>query len=129
MYILSAFCANLIARVTFTYARDGCVPFSRFWSRVNKTTQTPVNAVWFNVLVGEALLLLIFAGPVAVGALFSVGAIAAFVAYTIPIAIRVFVVGNRFRPGPWNLGKFSRPIGIAACSFVLLMLPILCFPA
>lgn len=115
--------------MTYAYARDGCFPFSRFWARVNKTTQTPVNAVWFNVLVGEVLLLLIFAGPVAVGALFSVGAIAAFVAFTIPIAIRVFVVGNRFRPGPWNLGKFSRPIGIAACSFVVLMLPILCFPA
>jgi len=88
-----------------------------------------VNAVWGNVLVGELLLLLIFAGNVAIGALFSVGAIAAFVAFTIPISIRVFVVGNRFRPGPWNLGKFSRPIGAMACSFVLLMLPILCLPA
>jgi len=84
--------------------------------------------VWFNVAVGEALLLLIFAGNVAIGALFSVGAIAAFVAFTIPIAIRVFFVGNRFRPGPWNLGRFSRPIGYAACSFVVLMLPLLCFP-
>ena len=88
-----------------------------------------MNAVWFNVLVGEALLLLIFAGEVAIGALFSVGAIAAFVAFTIPIAIRVFFVGNRFRAGPWNLGRFSQPIGWAACAFVVLMLPILCFPA
>lgn len=85
--------------------------------------------MWFNVLVGEALLLLIFAGEVAIGALFSVGAIAAFVAFTIPIAIRVFFVGNRFRPGPWNLGRASQPIGWAACAFVVLMLPILCFPA
>ena len=115
--------------MTYAYARDGCFPGSRYWSRVNKTTKTPVNAVWFNVLVGEALLLLIFAGEVAIGALFSVGAIAAFVAFTIPIAIRVFVVGGRFRPGPWNLGKFSRPIGYAATGFVVVMLPILCFPA
>ena len=128
MYLFRLY-ALILARVTYAYARDGCFPLSRFWARVNTTTRTPVNAVWFNVLVGEALLLLIFAGDVAVGALFSVGAIAAFVAFTIPIAIRAFVVGNRFRAGPWNLGKFSRPIGTAACAFVVLMLPILCLPA
>jgi len=50
-------------------------------------------------------------------------------AFTIPIAIRVFFVGNRFRPGPWNLGKYSSAIGSVACVFVLLMIPILCFPS
>jgi amino acid transporter len=80
-------------------------------------------------MIGELLLFLIFAGEVAIGALFSVGAIAAFVAFTIPIFIRVFFVGDRFRAGPWNLGKFSQPIGWCACAFVTLMLPILCFPA
>jgi amino acid transporter len=128
-FMMGQGCMVAASRVTFAYARDGCFPLSRFWSRVNPITRTPVNAVWFNVFIGELLLLLIFAGEVAIGALFSVGAIAAFVAFTIPIAIRVFVVGNRFRPGPWNLGKFSRPIGIAAVSFVIVMLPILCFPA
>lgn len=50
-------------------------------------------------------------------------------AFTIPIFIRVFFVGNRFRPGPWNLGKFSIPIGVVASLFVILMVPILCFPS
>jgi hypothetical protein len=50
-------------------------------------------------------------------------------AFTIPIFIRVFFVGNRFRPGPWNLGKFSIPIGIIASAFVALMVPILCLPS
>lgn len=134
MTIICAFmmgqgCMVAASRVTYAYARDGCFPLSRYWSRVSKLTKTPVNAVWFNVMVGESLLFLIFAGEVAIGALFSVGAIAAFVAFTVPIAIRVFVVGNRFRPGPWNLGRYSRPIGYVACAFVLVMLPILCFPA
>jgi amino acid transporter len=116
------------ARVTYAYARDGCFPLSRYWCRVNKVTKTPVNAVWFNVAIGELLLFLIFAGEVSIGALFSVGAIGAFIAFTIPIALRVFLVGNRFRPGPWTLGIFSRPVGYATCAFVVLMLPILCFP-
>ena len=73
--------------------------------------------------------LLIFGGPLAVGALFSIGAIAAFVAFTIPISIRVFFVGDRFRPGPWNLGRYSRYIGGIACAFVVLMVPILMLPS
>jgi len=79
-------------------------------------------------VIGILLCLLLFGGPLTIGAIFSVGAIAGFVAFTIPIAIRVFFVGNRFRPGPWNLGRFSTPVGAAASAFVLLMLPILCLP-
>lgn len=73
--------------------------------------------------------LLIFGGSLAAGALFSIAAVAAFVAFTIPIFIRVFFVGNRFRPGPWNLGRFSMYIGAAACAFVALMVPILMLPS
>ena len=63
------------------------------------------------------------------GALFSIGAIAQYIAFTIPIFIRLFLVGQRFRPGPWNLGRLTLPIGSIACAFVLLMTPIMCFPA
>lgn len=65
----------------------------------------------------------------AIGAIFSVGAIGAFVAFTIPITIRTFFVGDRFRRGPWHLGKFSYPIGVASTCFTSLMIPILCLPS
>ena len=88
-----------------------------------------MNAVWFNAIIGILLTLLIFGGEYAIAAIFSVGALAAFVAFTIPLAIRVFFVGDRFRPGPWNLGRFSIPIDAAACAFVVVMVPIICFPS
>ena len=122
-------CMIAASRVTFAYARDDCFPFSRIWKHVNVYTKTPVNAVWFNNFIGIACLLLIFAGPIAIGAIFSIGALAAFVAFTIPIFIRVFFVGNRFRKGPWHLGMFSIPIGFIASGFVALMVPILCLPS
>lgn len=96
---------------------------------MNRHTQTPVNAVWFNTTIGILMDLLIFGGPLAAGALFSIAAVAAFVAFTIPIFIRVFFVGNRFRAGPWNLGRYSMYVGSAACAFVALMVPILCLPS
>lgn len=122
-------CMIAASRVTFAYARDDCFPGSTYWKRVNARTLTPVNAVWFNCVIGILSVLLIFGGSVSIGALFSIGAIAAFVAFTIPIFIRVFFVGDRFRAGPWNLGRFSLPIGAVASAFVILMVPILCLPS
>lgn len=72
-------CMIAASRVTFAYARDDCFPLSKYWKRVNKHTQTPANAVWLNCAVGVLCLLLIFGGELAIGALFSIGAIAAFV--------------------------------------------------
>lgn len=115
--------------MTYAYGRDDCLPLSHIIKRVNTRTQTPVNAVWYNTTIGMVMVLLIFGGTIAVGALFSIAAVAAFVAFTIPIFIRVFFVGDRFRPGPWNLGKFSYPIGVLACAFVALMVPILMLPS
>ncbi|KAL9130292.1 MAG: hypothetical protein Q9175_007061 [Cornicularia normoerica] len=122
-------CMVAASRVTFAYARDDCFPCSWWMKRVNKYTHTPVNAVWFNTSLGILMTLLVFGGPLAAGALFSIAAVAAFVAFTIPIFIRVFFVGSKFRAGPWNLGPFSIYIGSAACAFVGLMVPILMLPS
>lgn len=133
MTIICAFmmgqgCMVAASRVCFAYARDDCFGIiSRPLKKVNRHTQTPVNAVWFNTFIGVLLNLLIFGG-VAIGAIFSIGAIAAFVAFTLPITIKTFYVGSNFRRGPWHLGWFSMPSGVLSTAFVLVMMPILCFP-
>ncbi|KAI1103211.1 amino acid transporter [Jackrogersella minutella] len=134
MTIICAFsmgqgCMVAASRVCFAYARDDCFGVvSRPLKVVNRYTLTPVNAVWFNTAIGILLLLLIFGGA-AIDAIFSIGAIAAYVAFTAPIFLKIVFVGNRFRRGPWHLGAFSLPSGIAACVFIVVMLPILCFPS
>ncbi|KAE8131944.1 amino acid permease-domain-containing protein [Aspergillus pseudotamarii] len=122
-------CMVAASRVTYAYARDDCFPLSRIWKKVDSRTKTPVNAVIINAVLGILMCLLILAGDVAIGALFSIGAIAQFVAFAIPICIRVFFVGNRFRRGPWHLGPFGPYIGATGVLFVLLMVPILCLPS
>ncbi|ODQ65642.1 amino acid transporter [Nadsonia fulvescens var. elongata DSM 6958] len=127
-FFMGQACMVAASRVAYAYARDGCFPLSRFWAQVNKTTNTPVNAVWLNCFIGQLTLFLIFAGSTAIEAIFSVGAISAYVAFTTPIFIKLVCVAGKFRPGPWHLGVFSVPIGIISCAFVLLMIPILLFP-
>ncbi|KAM5448707.1 GABA/polyamine transporter [Microsporum audouinii] len=121
-------CMISASRVTYAYSRDDCFPFSNIWKQINPYTQTPVNAVWFNCALGISATLLIFAGDVAMGAIFSIGGISALIAFSIPIAIRVLFVTDRFRAGPWSLGKYTTYIGIPGVCFAILMLPIVCFP-
>jgi hypothetical protein len=71
---------------------------------------------------------LVLAGPVEIGAIFSVGAIAQYVAFFVPLALRVMCRPN-FQNGPWNLGAFSLPCNIIAIAWILLMIPVLCFPS
>lgn len=126
-FTMSFACMIAASRVLFSYSRDGCFPFSKYWCSVNTVTKTPVNAVWANWFLGELLLLLMFGG-VAIDAIFSVGAIGSFVSFTVPTLLRITYARNTFKRGPWNLGRFSDISGIVAVSFVLLMIPLLCFP-
>lgn len=127
-YFMGQSCMLAASRVTFAYSRDGLFPFSRIWCKVNSKTQTPVNAVFINFILGQLLLLLMFGGDASIGAIFSVGGIAGFVSFTIPTFLKITVARDRFKPGPWNLGRYSTPIGWVSCLFVLLMIPVLCFP-
>ena len=40
-----------------------------------------------------------FASPVAIGAAFSIGPIAQYTAFIFPVALKLFVVGDKFRLG------------------------------
>lgn len=72
-----------------------------------------------------------FASPVAIGAVFSIGAIGQYTAFTMPVAIKLFFdhKARKFRPGPWHLGRFSKPLGAVAVAWWAIIVPALCFPA
>ena len=66
-------CTITATRVIFAYSRDGAIPGSRWWSKVDPRTKTPVIATWGVLAVAALLGLLSFASPVAIGAVFSIG--------------------------------------------------------
>src|SRR5260370_26836616 len=41
---MSSVTAN--SRMIYAFSRDGALPASDFWHRVNKRTRTPTNAIW-----------------------------------------------------------------------------------
>lgn len=127
-WFMGCSCMLAASRVTFSYSRDGLFPFSNVWSKVNPYTRTPVYAVWINMFLGQLFLLLMFAGDTAIGAIFSVGGISSFISFTMPTLLKITYANKTFKPGPWNLGRWSRPIGFFSVAFVAVMVPFLCFP-
>lgn len=128
LYFMGAACAVSSSRATYAYSRDDMLPGSRWWKLVNSRTETPINAVWANLLVQILLLVLIFGGSVVIGAIFSVGGIAGFISFTMPVLLKLTYARKTFQPGPWNLGVFSVPIGMVSVGYVAMMIPFLCFP-
>ncbi|KZV65292.1 amino acid transporter [Peniophora sp. CONT] len=116
------------SRQNYAFSRDGALPLSRVIRRVNPTSGTPVYAVWFAVFVSALLGLLSFAGPAAIGAIFSLVVVGQFTAYSIPICAR-FLGKNSFKPGPFTLGRAGAPIGFGAVVFMSFTSVVFLFPA
>ncbi len=113
-------------RQIFAFSRDGAMPGSRWWHSVSLRTRTPVKAVW---LAAACALVLIIPGwwsHTAFTAIVSVNVVGLYLAYGVPIFLRLRL--NDFQPGPWNLGRWGRPVAAIAViwivlSSVLFMLP------
>jgi amino acid permease (GABA permease) len=115
------------SRMIYAFSRDGALPFSAFWHRVNGRTRTPTNAIWLAAGAAFVLGLPYLWNVTAYAAVTSIAVIGLYVAYVLPTFLRLRQ-GDAFQPGPWQLGRWSRPIGIIAVTWVvfisiLFMLP------
>ncbi len=117
------------SRMIYAFSRDGAIPGHEFWHKINKRTRTPTNSIWFAV-VGAWLLVApaYWKGSiVAYFAVTSIAVIGLYIAYVIPTFLRLRA-GDAFHPGPWNLGKWSKPVGTIAVVWtvficIMLMMP------
>ncbi|MGI8826372.1 MAG: amino acid permease [Chloroflexota bacterium] len=122
---MSSVTAN--SRMIYAFSRDGALPGSSFWHRINKRTRTPTNAIWLATVGAFILGLPYLFNATAYAAVTSIAVIGLYIAYALPVFLRL-TAGDRFQRGPWHLGRWSRPIGIIAVLWVvfitiLFMLP------
>lgn len=112
--------ANLTSntRQIFAFSRDGAMPGSRWWHSVSPRTRTPVKAVWLAVACSLALVLPGWWSHTAFTAIVSVNVVGLFLAYAVPILLRLRL-GDEFQPGPWHLGRWGRPVGGVAVTWIL----------
>jgi amino acid transporter len=115
------------SRMIYAFARDGALPASGFWHKLNVRTRTPTNAIWL-AAAGAFLLGLPYLWNVtAYAAVTSIAVIGLYIAYVMPTFLRLRQ-GDDFEPGPWHLGRWSKIVGTLAVAWVafitvLFMLP------
>ena len=115
---MSSVTAN--SRMIYAFSRDGALPASAFWHRVNKRTRTPTNAIWLAAAGALILGLPYLWNSTAYAAVTSIAVIGLYIAYVIPTFLRLRQ-GESFRRGPWHLGRWSKPIGIIAVTWVVII--------
>ncbi|MEY9844682.1 amino acid permease (GABA permease) [Streptacidiphilus sp. BW17] len=122
---MSSVTAN--SRMIYAFSRDGALPGSALWHRINPRTRTPTNGVW--LAAGGAFVLGLPAlwNTTAYTAVTSISVIGLYIAYVIPTFLRLRL-GSAFRPGPWQLGRWSRPVGTVAVVWVVIITVLFMLP-
>jgi amino acid transporter len=120
-------CLTSCSRMGFAFSRDGAIPGSQLWSKLN-AKHVPVNAVIGSAVIAAiitlpALVKVDINGapvPVAFYAITSVAVIGLYLAFAIPIYLR-WKQGDAFQSGPWTLGskyKWMNPIAVAEIAII-----------
>ncbi|KAK1300065.1 Amino-acid permease BAT1 [Acorus calamus] len=102
------------ARVVYALSRDKGVPFSSVWRRIHPKHKVPANAVWLCAAISILLGLPILKVNVVFTAFTSISTIGWVGGYAVPIFARMIMDEKNFNPGPFRLGKASRPICLVA---------------
>ncbi|KAJ5151671.1 hypothetical protein N7492_009966 [Penicillium capsulatum] len=96
------------SRLTWGFARDGGLPWSRYFSHVDPVWQVPARSLWGQgVVIGLVGILYLFSNTV-LEAILSVSTIALTVSYAMPI-LALLVVGRDKLPagGTFKLGRWG----------------------
>jgi amino acid permease (GABA permease) len=115
---MSSVTAN--SRMIYAFSRDGALPASSFWHRVNKRTRTPTNAIWLAAAGAFLLGLPYLWNYTAYAAVTSIAVIGLYIAYVLPTFLRLRQ-GDDFVRGPWHLGRWSGPVGTIAVGWVVVI--------
>ncbi len=115
---MSSVTAN--SRMIYAFSRDGALPGSAFWHRVNKRTRTPTNAILLAAGFAFVLGLPYLWNYTAYAAVTSIAVIGLYIAYVLPTFLRLRQ-GASFQRGPWHLGRWSTPVGVIAVTWVVII--------
>uniref|UniRef100_A0A0D3DA65 Amino acid permease/ SLC12A domain-containing protein n=1 Tax=Brassica oleracea var. oleracea TaxID=109376 RepID=A0A0D3DA65_BRAOL len=105
------------SRMAYAFSRDGAMPFSPLWHKVN-SREVPVNAVWLSASISFCMALTSLGSIVAFQAIVSIATIGLYIAYALPIFLRVTLSRKTFVAGPFSLGRYGMVVGWVAVIWV-----------
>jgi len=118
------------SRTWYAFSRDRAIPGWGLFQRVNRN-KVPFNAViavsFFSLLISIPALFGKNDVPFAFAALTGICTVGLYLAYIIPVYLRLRA-GDKFEPGPWNLGRHYKIVNTLAIIFVVLVVYALDLP-
>jgi len=117
MYFCGVFSITSNSRMMYAFARDGGIPGSSFFHKVDNKRKSPVRTVWLACTLSFILGLPSLGSNVAFSAATSIATIGLYISYGIPIALRV-INRDKFVRGPFHLGSFSYLVAFLAVLWI-----------
>jgi amino acid permease (GABA permease) len=114
------------SRMSYAFSRDGALPGSRIWKKVNPRTGTPTNSIWLCVTISILLVLPSLWNTTAYLAATSIAVIGLYIAYVAPVFLRR--MNPDFQAGPWSLGKWSPAVGWLSIVWVVVICVLFVLP-
>ncbi|KAF8261983.1 APC amino acid permease [Lactarius quietus] len=127
MFFCGTFSVTSNSRMMYAFSRDGAIPGSHFFHKVDRRWRSPIRTVWLACTLSFLLAVPSLGSSVAFSAATSIATIGLYISYGIPIALRV-LYADRFVRGPFHLGRFSLPIASAAVLWIAFIAVVFCLP-
>ncbi|KAG5916564.1 hypothetical protein E4U42_007598 [Claviceps africana] len=122
-------CTTASSRCAWAFSRDGAVPGAKWWMKVNRSLDVPLNAMMLCMAVELILGLIYFGSSAAFGAFTGVGVISLTASYACPIGINLLAGRRAVRGAKFSLGEFGYIANIVAVAWSALALPLFCMPS
>ncbi|KAL1306485.1 hypothetical protein AAFC00_005180 [Neodothiora populina] len=116
------------SRCTYAFARDGAIPGSRLWSKVDKRFDIPMNALILATVIDCLLGLIYFGSTAAFNAFTGVATICLSCSYGIPILVSVLRGRQMVKGSTFSLGRFGLAINIVTICWISLAIILFCMP-
>ncbi|KAK0268519.1 hypothetical protein LTR35_010502 [Friedmanniomyces endolithicus] len=119
-----------VSRLTWAFARDGGLPFSKFFAHVDSHHHVPTRAIALVTLVVVLLSLINIGSSTALNAVLSLSTLGLYVSYLIPISLLLLkrLRREQITFGPFKLGKCGLWINAYAIVFGVYISIFLPFP-
>ncbi|EEE55994.1 hypothetical protein OsJ_04742 [Oryza sativa Japonica Group] len=110
IFLCGSACITSNSRMGYAFSRDGAMPLSRVWHRVD-SREVPLNVVWLSVAVAFVMALTSLGSQVAFQAMVSIATLGLLIACALPVFFRVTTARRSFVRGPFHLGKYGVIVG------------------
>ena len=116
------------SRCTYAFARDGAIPGSSVWRKVDHRLDVPIGGIILSTTIDCLLGLIYFGSSAAFNSFTGVATICLSTSYGIPILVNLTRRRHLVKGSSFSLGRFGFVINILTICWICLAIVLFCMP-